>query len=40
MYMTVYILTFFLHRIEVVKLKNEDGPLGIRIVPADDSPER
>ncbi|XP_035219361.1 partitioning defective 3 homolog isoform X2 [Stegodyphus dumicola] len=25
--------------IEVMKLKKEDGPLGIRIVPADDSPE-
>lgn len=23
-----------------MKIKNEDGPLGIRIVPAEDSPEK
>ncbi|GFU55324.1 partitioning defective 3 homolog [Nephila pilipes] len=27
-------------KVEVMKLKNEDGPLGIRIVPADESPDR
>ncbi|GBM32569.1 Partitioning defective 3 [Araneus ventricosus] len=27
-------------KVEVMKLKNEDGPLGIRIVPADESHER
>lgn len=29
-----------LTKVEVMKLKNEDGPLGIRIVPADESPDR
>ncbi|KAG8199747.1 hypothetical protein JTE90_000841, partial [Oedothorax gibbosus] len=32
--------TFSLPKVQIMKLKNEDGPLGIEIVPADKSPDK